>query len=347
MLARFYSDAGQRGKALEVLTSAQASERTSFELLEALGAAQLAVGDKQKALATYARLASLQPKVATVHYRLASAQALNDDPVGAARSLRRALELQPDYSDAKLALVGVEIRNKRYADATAIARQLQKQDRRSPTGFVLEGDVLMSEQKFLAAAKLYETAYELAPSGAAAMKLHAAYTRGKKPDEADKRLAQWLEKSPNDVVARRFAADTALKTGRYANAIEQYNRLRQDEPANVEVLNNLAMAYWLAKDPRAVAAAERAYKIAPNNPDVADTLGWLLIQQGDGARGMDVLQRVVSEYPDKPTLVYHLAYGWNKMGETVKARNELERLLSGEASFPERGDAESLLRQLK
>ena len=347
MLARFYSEGGQPGKALEVLTRAQANERTSFELLDALGAAQLAVGDKQNALATYSRLASLQPKLATVHYRLASAQALNDDPVGAARSLRRALDLKPDYFDAKLALVGVETRNKRYVEATSIARQLQKQDARSPIGFMLEGDVLMAEQKFLAAAKLYETAYGISPNGTTAMKLHAAYSGGKKPDEADKRLAQWLEKSPNDVVARRFAADTALKTGRYASAIEQYKRLRQNEPANVEVLNNLAMAYWLAKDPLAVATAERAYKLAPNNPDVADTLGWLLIQQGDGARGMDVLQRVASEYPDKPTLVYHLAYGWNKMGETVKARNELERLLSGEASFPERGDAENLLKQLK
>ncbi len=347
ILARIYSDAGRPDKALEVLMGAQANERTSFELLDALGGAQLAAGEKQKALATYARLASLQPKSAAVHYRLASAQALNDDPLSAARSLRRALELQPDYYDAKLALVGVEIRNKRYVEATSIARQLQKQDPRSPIGFVLEGDVLMADSKFLAAAKLYEAAYGLTPSGATAMKLHAAYSRGKRPDEAGKRLAQWLEKSPNDTIARRFAADTALKTGQYANAIEQYDRLRQKEPANTEVLNNLAMAYWFAKDPRAVATAEQAYKLQPKDPDVADTLGWLLIQQGDGIRGIDVLQKALMDHPDRPTMGYHLAYGWYRAGNHEKARYELERLLSGDANFPERGDAESLLKQLK
>jgi putative PEP-CTERM system TPR-repeat lipoprotein len=114
MLARAYSQAGQVDKAIEVVSEAQALDRDNVELLNALGEAQIAGGEKSKAVATYTRLASLQAKSAVAFYRLANAQALNSDTAGAASSLRKALELQPDYVDALSALVGLEIRGKRF-----------------------------------------------------------------------------------------------------------------------------------------------------------------------------------------------------------------------------------------
>jgi predicted Zn-dependent protease len=211
---------------------------------------------------------------------------------------------------------------------------------------VIEGDVLMVEKKYPQAAKSYEAAYGLARSGAVALKMHAAYTQAGKPEEADARLAQWLKTAPDDAVGRLYSADASLRTGKYKNAIEQYEWLLQKQPDSIVVLNNLAWAYQQVKDQRAVATAERAYQLKPENPSVIDTLGWILVEQGDLKRGLELLQKAVSLAPAAQQIRYHLAQALVKAGDKDKARMELERIRAAGTSFPQEAEAMNLLKQL-
>jgi cytochrome c-type biogenesis protein CcmH/NrfG len=111
-------------------------------------------------------------------------------------------------------------------------------------------------------------------------------------------------------------------------------------------LNNLANLYYWEKDPRALDTAERAYKLLPDSPTVADTLGWILVGQGKTPRGLDLLQKAAATDPKNPVVNYHLAAALAKSGEKVQARKILESLLSGEQKFPEREAAQLLLKQL-
>lgn len=347
MLARVYAQSRQIDKAVEVLQAAQVGNSQSVELLSSLGAAQIAADEKKSALSTYERLVTLQPKGAVAFYNLANAQMLNSDIRSASNSLRQALVLEPDYVDAQMALVGVQIRARQFEDATKIARQVQKQAPKSPIGYVLEGDVLMAEKKFPEATKLYETANVIGASGALAIKIHAAQTQAGKPEEADARLAQWIKLSPDDIVARLYAGDSALKAGDYKRAIGQYEWLQQRRPDDTIVLNNLAQAYQEAKDARALPTAERAYKFKPEDAEIADTLGWILVEQGKFPRGIELLQKAVDTAPKVLSIRYHLAQGAYKAGDKAKARKELERLLSTDTKFPQQEEAAALLRQLK
>lgn len=246
-----------------------------------------------------------------------------------------------------MALADLEIRAGRYAQAMDIARQAQKRSAKSPLGYVMEGDVLMAQKQYPQAAKAYDTAFGLGRNSALAIKLHAAFSRAGKPDEADARLAQWLKMAPEDVPARLYAADAGLKAGKYKVAIEHYEWLLGKQPENVVALNNLAWAYQQAKDKRALETAERAHKLKPDNPAIIDTLGWILVEQGDYKRATALLQKAVAAAPKAPAIRYHLAQAWLKSGDKVKAREELERLLAGETAFPERDEALGLLRQLR
>ena len=116
-----------------------------------------------------------------------------------------------------------------------------------------------------------------------------------------------------------------MKRGRYKDAIVHYDVLQQKLPDNILVLNNLAWAYAQMKDDRALATAERAYKLAPDNASVADTIGALLVERGDAARGMELLEKAVKAAPNVAEIHYHLAQGWVKKGDKSKARGELER----------------------
>ena len=346
MLARVYAQAGDVKKALEAAQEAQANSSDDIEVLGTLGAIQLSAGEKNGALTTYGRLASLQPKSPLALYRLAEAQAANGNPA-AASTLRKALALKPDYNDAQVALVALELRAGNVSEALKIAQQAQKQAPKAALGFILEGDVLMSQEKFAQAARAYENAYGLSKSGLIVIKLHGAYVKAGKAEEGDARLAQWLKGTPDDSRVRKYAAEANLKSGQFKSAIEQYEWLLRQQPDNVITLNNLAWAYHQVKDPRALETVERAYKLRPDNAGVADTLGWMLVQQGNLKRGIDLLQNALASAPNAHDIRYHLAHALAKSGEKAQAIAHLERIAAADGKFPEQADALALLKQLR
>ncbi|HEV2007590.1 MAG TPA: XrtA/PEP-CTERM system TPR-repeat protein PrsT, partial [Burkholderiales bacterium] len=347
MLARLYAGAGDTKKALEVAQQAQASHRDNVEVLDMLGAIQLAAGDKNQALTTYNRLAALQPKSPVALYRLAGAQSANANRPEAASTLKKVLALKPDFLEAQAALVELEIVAGHLPEAMKIAQQVQKQTAKSALGYVLEGDVLMAQKKFPQAVKVYETAYGMGNNGILAIKLHAAYTRAGKPQEAEARLAQRLKDSPDDAGVRIYAAEASLKGGNYQNAIEQYEWLLRKQPENLLLLNNLAWAYQQVKDPRALQTVEHAYKLKPDNAAIADTLGWMLVEQGNTKRGIEVLQKAVDTAPNAFDIRYHLAQALAKSGDKAQAITQLESIVAAGAKFSQTAEALALLNQLK
>jgi Tfp pilus assembly protein PilF len=112
-------------------------------------------------------------------------------------------------------------------------------------------------------------------------------------------------------------------------------------------LNNLALLYQKEKDPRALQLAEKAYSIVPDNAAVLDTLGWLLVEQGNSSRGIPLLQKASSLAAGLPDIRYHLVQALMKAGEKAKARGELEQLLASGKPFANTDEARALLAQLQ
>lgn len=347
LLARAYAREGEFKKALTLAETAQQANPDSAEVLDTLGKIQVAAGEKDKALATFRRLVTLQPASPLALFDLAGAQALRGDTAAATGTLKKALSLKPDFVDAQRALVELEIRAGRHSEALKIAQQVQKQAAKLPLGYALEGDVRMAEKNYAQAMKSYETAFGMGKSGVLLVKLHTASVMGGKRTEADARLAQWLEASPEDVGVRLYVADVGLRDKDYKRAIEQYEIVLRKQPENVLVLNNLSWAYQQVKDPRALATVERAYKLKPDSPEITDTLGWMLSEQGNTSRGVELLQKAVAAAPGAQLIRLHLAQTYLKMGDKAKARAELERIESTGTEFPEKADAMNLLKQLK
>ena len=93
--------------------------------------------------------------------------------------------------------------------------------------------------------------------------------------------------------------------------------------------------------------AEKAYKLAPTEPAISDTLGSLLVARGDVQRGLQVLRDGARVAPSVAPLRLHLAQALVKSGDRDGARKQIEILLaSRRGDFPERDEAERLLSQL-
>ena len=81
-----------------------------------------------------------------LNFGIASIQLANQNAAAASDALKKALAIKPDYLDAQLAQVALESRQGNYEKAMAISHQIQKQQKKSPVGYIAEGDLLMAQK---------------------------------------------------------------------------------------------------------------------------------------------------------------------------------------------------------
>jgi Flp pilus assembly protein TadD len=111
-------------------------------------------------------------------------------------------------------------------------------------------------------------------------------------------------------------------------------------------LNNLAWLYARTNDPKARQVAEKAFQLAPNAPQVADTLGWVMTMQGDSVNAMKYLQQALAGLPDDPDVQYHYALALSRNSKPADARVMLQKVLASNADFESKGEAQQLLSRL-
>ena len=346
LLATHYLQTKEPQKALAVASDARMAGGSTAEAATLLGRVQLALGDSVGAVDSYKQLTSLQPNSPIAHQLLGTAQFIAKDISGSVVSFKKALDLKPDFLEARAALAVVQSRAGRNEEALALARQLQKQQPKLPAGFVMEGDAQLADQKFAAAVKAYERALALGSNGLLEIKLHAAQSAAGKRKEADTRLMQWVKQNPQHLIARLYLAERYQSAGESRQAIEQYQIVLKQQPNSVLVLNNIAGAYQQLKDPLALKYAEQAYKLSPEIPAVLDTLGWILFEQGEKSRSIELLRKAVSLAPSQPEARYHLALALLGAGSKADAKRELEAAIATGVKFPQQDKAQALLKQL-
>src|SRR5690606_35547632 len=96
-------------------------------------------------------------------------------------------------------------------------------------------------------------------------------------------------------------------------------------------------AYLLAEEnrdlDRALELAQAAKAQLPENPNAADTLGWVLLKKGIASAAVDYLKEAESGFPaDHPDLGwvrFHLAQAYEANEQPERAREVLERALEG------------------
>jgi putative PEP-CTERM system TPR-repeat lipoprotein len=345
-LGSHYLATKQEKKALTLIRKVQAAHPANAELLDLLGQAQLANDDAQGALDSYSKLVNVVPKSALAQMRLAAAHAKLKNDSAAADALKRAVALQPGLVQARVLQVELATRRGRHDEALALAREVQVQDPKSPIGFLLEADLHNAQKKPALALAAYDKALAITKSGAITIRAAELLRTMGKTKEAQARVTAYARANPDDAAVQMYLAESHLVAREYKPAATILEGLVKRNPNNGAALNNLAWAYSQQKDPRALATAEQAYKLAPDNAAVMDTLGWLLVEQGNTARGLPLLQKALAGTPASPEIRYHVAVGLHKSGDKNGARKELETLLAQNRPFPQLEEARSLLKTL-
>lgn len=346
-LTRYYMQKKEMQKALLVAREAVSANPNQPEAHELLGVTQMAAGENENAVGTFTKLVALVPDNPAAYTHLGAAQEAAKNPSAARASYQKAYALKPDLIGAQVGLARLEFQAGHKAEALKLIQQIQQQQPKLPAGYILEGELLTADKQFDKAAEKYEQAFRLAKSADTVMRLHGVYTRAGKGREGEAKLLQWLKENPSDVVVRAYLAEAYMQQKQFKPAAEQYQALVDQSPQNLVALNNLAWVYQQMQDKRALTTAEQAHKQAPDNPAIADTLAWILLEQGQVARAMPLIQMAFTKQPDNQAIHYHYAVALARNNDRARAKSELERLLGRGTQFAEEKEARALLQQLK
>ena len=345
-LILLYLELGDTAQAKTAAQEGLVVSPESRDLLALTGRAQLAAREPNAAVATYEKLASLEPRAVAPLLMLADAHIANRDRQKAITVVRQALELQPDFQQLQARLIPLYVAEGQTREALALAREMQRQRPRQAIGYRMEADVLLKLHEDDDAERVLETGLKMTSSWILVPPFHKVLSRLGRQAEADAFVKKWIESNPKDVNVRGYVAERAMVGGNYERAAFLFKEILSIEPKSGFALNNLAWVAGQIHDPRALEYAEQANQLTPNTPPVMDTLGWLLVEKGETARGLELLQKAVELAPQQDDIRLHLAKGLLQTNQKDAARKELEYLDSHLDQSQAKAEVEALLRQL-
>ncbi len=345
-LARLQMRRGRFDAAEKQIADAAEIKPDDPEVRLTKGLLALAQGRTKESVALLSSVSSAYPARADVSLGLAQAKLADQDVAGARRTLEKALEVLPGFWPLRAALGMVELRGGDADAALAIAKSLQADLPRQTAGYVLESEIRIAQRRYDVAEERLAAIYDIEPSWDLLARRALVLQLAGKASAAEPLLSAWLAKRPDDAKARLALASLLEGDGRKDEALDEYERLLAADQSNIAALNNAA---WLRQEtgqPGALDLARKAHDLAPDNPAVLDTLGWILAQENRERDAIQFLERAAQLAPSAPEIRYHVATTQAQLGRVDEARANLEAALSGNEPFASRAAAKALLESL-
>lgn len=333
-------------QATSAAQSAVATLPNSPEVLDALGRTQQAAGEINQALATFNKLAGMQPLLPQPQMRVAGAYLAAKNKDAAAQSFRKALEIKPDMLEAQRALIVLHLVDKKFQEALAMARTVQKQRPREVVGYELEGDIGVTRKKWDDAAAAYRAGLKEVDATGLAAKLHATLQASGKHADADKFASGWQKDHPKDAAFLSYLGDRAIASKDYRSAEASFAAVVKLQANNAVAYNNLAWVTAKLNKEGAITYAEKALVLAPGQPAFMDTLAMLLSEKGDYAKAVELQAKVVSIEPNNALFKLNLAKIHLKGGKKDLAKKELDELAKLGDKFGGQAEVAGLLSRL-
>ncbi len=331
LLARLNSQKGDNNAAATLLRKllAQTPDLAPAQLL--LADIYRAQGNLDGALAIYQQLEQRSPKNSQTPLLRGLVLAQQGKSADARAAFERAFELAPDSPTALEQLVNLHLKDKTYPAAVErVEAEIAKNPKLAGNGQLLLAKIALAREDKNQAEIHLKKAIELMPDAAAAYFLLAGiYSRTNQQDKALAQLNEIINRDPKQTTAIMLASVMKDQKGDYAGAREGYEKMLALNPRSAVALNNLAylQAERFNDLDKAQELAQKARQVLPNDPQGADTLGWILYRKHQYPRALGLLREAAEKRPGDAEIQYHLGLMHYMMGEETEAKAALERSL--------------------
>jgi Flp pilus assembly protein TadD len=162
-------------------------------------------------------------------------------------------------------------------------------------------------------------------------------------------LEQASQLSPDQARPHQLLAEIFTLEGEKELAAERYRRLIAIQPNNAVALNNLAydMAVREKKAAEALPLARKAQAIAPREPTILDTVGWIEYLLGNTAEAAKLLVQASKAAPANPEIRLHTAFALASQGARAAAQSELDQALKLAPTLEKLSDVQELKERLQ
>jgi len=340
LLAEIALNRGESGKAFDVAMEGLVHRPNDRALLLVKAAAESARAPIL-AIPTLRALHGLNPNDVDVAVRLASTYVAAGQPQNAVDILQKQL---PSCADA------LEQRRVNIALAVALYKNGNKEEAQQTLNLLVEADPndpgpLLAQVRLLSDDGLWS---QLNDAAAQWLQNHpedvntpitiagnlAATEDSQARKTSEDLLRTVLERSPNNMTAMSILAMLLQTTGRQTESASLYRRILDLDPDNAIAINNLA--WILCEDQKrpeeALALVQKGLAIAPQYLDLIDTRGMAYYRVGEFEKAAQDFTTCIELYPTgapaKAASHFHLARALDKLGQTAKAIEQLDKALA-------------------
>ena len=276
-------------------------------------------------------------------------QVLNNDLDGAIRSISRAQMLQPQSLSIGVQFAELLLDNRKTELAASQINTLISRFSEEEDVIYLQARLAEQQGQLTKANQLYSrvlalnTSYDLALG-----KMYSLLAYGVSHQLFVTKVTQIVEANPERFFPRNLLAQYYYYQDDYSNAAKQYEILLTypSLPNKAAMLGRLASVYMPSDISKSQKYAEQAYALDDTNPVILSTLGWVLTQQGQPARGLDLLRKAIARGNKNLSLHYYVAVSLAKLSLTREAKLELEKLFEQATLIPEHEQALALFNTL-
>jgi cellulose synthase operon protein C len=335
--AALQAHAGNFTTAFNLLDEVPLELAKSPQLLGARAEILLLQGNTRDAADAYRQILLNNPGESAMRQRLIRLLVALKQVPEALRLAQDGLARQPGNSVMLQTVALLTLRNDGLDAALAMADAALHDPASLPAARLLKGGLYMAAKRYDDAAAAYAAEAREDPFSQLVITEAVALRAAGHPDQATTLLRDWVARQPDPTVSQTLAAYD-IEAHQLDEAQSNLESVLAVRPSDAVALNNLAWIYQQKQSPKARDLAEKAYLLAPG-PQTADTLGWILVQQGDVRTGLLLLRRALVQLKDDPAVQYHLAAALQASGQHDEASRLLTALLARPVTFNEKPQA--------
>jgi tetratricopeptide (TPR) repeat protein len=177
------------------------------------------------------------------------------------------------------------------------------------------------------------------------MNLAQLYHKTGRLDQAAKEYEAVLAKDPNVIQANMLLGIIHESQKHYDKAMMRYETILKTNPKFGPAANNLA---WLLAEHGgnldvALAHAQTAREQQPDEPHIADTLGWIYYKKNAYLLAVSLLKEAAEKLPTEAEVQYHYGMAQYKSGDNSEAKKALQASLKLSKNFPGSEEAQKTL----
>ncbi len=274
--------------------------------------------DRQRVEQLCKRALELNPRNATAMLMMGLAAAAAKDYETARKHVQQALELDPQYAEAHLALARIY---KETGQQDKVEAELQAARR---------GRSLLVDDDLFARLLRLGYHFETLLGDARNFIQQGAY------EQAEKALQMAAAADPDGVGSLALLAELQVRQGRFEQAAETYRRLARLKPeATAPRLGLAGVLARLEKPDEAEAVYKDLLKSLPTDRQVVEAYSVFLMSQGRAEEAQKLWQSVLEKQPDAAWA--HLGYGnvLANLGRAEQAAEQLNKALAIKPDDPE------------